>query len=150
MIINNKNQQILYMTLSWLRSVICIAQLFQTFLQSSPRRVAVPVLVKDGKPCSNGESLLDNQIGHNDNDNVKSEYLLPSSHHHNQPPHHHHHHHSEVNPELMTPLPALMHMGGYGAAHHAAAAAAQHHREQLNQTQTQNMCAYLPHRTSWQ
>jgi len=24
------------------------------FLQSSPRRVAVPVLVKDGKPCSSG------------------------------------------------------------------------------------------------
>ncbi|TRY71857.1 hypothetical protein TCAL_03158 [Tigriopus californicus] len=47
---------------------------------SSPRRVAVPVLVKDGKPCSTPNGDILNSLDLNmSSTNAKSEYILPSN-----------------------------------------------------------------------
>ena len=126
--------------------------------QSSPRRVAVPVLVKDGKPCNNddsadhpvgsGTSLLD--IGHG---------IGSGGGHHHLSNHHHHHVKAEyashvgllnstvddlnsvaASAEMAAavggPLPALMHMG-YGGHRH------------LQDPSQSSMCSYLQHRTAW-
>nr|XP_057912447.1 homeobox protein Nkx-2.1 [Doryrhamphus excisus] len=54
--------------------------------QQSPRRVAVPVLVKDGKPCQGS--------GH-----TASTAQAPTHHHNNNQHHHHHHqHHHQQQP----------------------------------------------------
>lgn len=132
---------------------------FFIFKQSSPRRVAVPVLVKDGKPCSSGDSgsTLDyhgQQHGSSTpgiisgGGDVKSEYVLPAG-----------ATSTSVSAAIADmgvadlasvsvassapapPLPTLMHMG-YGGGHH---------RHQYDTISHQsNMCTYLPHRSNWQ
>ena len=107
---------------------------------SSPRRVAVPVLVKDGKPCSSSDNLEDHsQLGQNPNHShhpVKSEYTLPES--------------TTVGvdnvlsgplPDSSQSLPPLMHMG-YAVSRHSGVA----HQNLLQQA---GMCSYTQHKTGW-
>merc|ERR1719225_2473503 len=103
---------------------------------SSPRRVAVPVLVKDGKPCSGSESsdadtTSQGISNHSNHHPVKSEYTLPES--------------STGLGEVMEPpshtgsLPPLMHMG-YAVSRHSS------HQNLLQQA---GMCSYGQHKTGW-
>ena len=107
---------------------------------NSPRRVAVPVLVKDGKPCSSSDTLEDpSQLGQNINHNhhpVKSEYTLPES--------------TTVGvdnvlsgplPDSSQSLPPLMHMG-YAVSRHSGVG----HQNLLQQA---GMCSYTQHKTGW-
>ncbi|KAL1114838.1 hypothetical protein AAG570_007662 [Ranatra chinensis] len=79
----------------------------QNQAQSSPRRVAVPVLVKDGKPCSGGggeggrhqqpqQGHQQPQQGHQQPSHHQQQHQQQPAHHHHQPAHHHqqpaHHH----------------------------------------------------------
>lgn len=116
---------------------------------ASPRRVAVPVLVKDGKPMASsgsedegqhnggGMSGIGSSGGHGGS--VKSEYTLPES--------------SSVG-DLLGPgsmvghpgdtsqsLPPLMHMG-YAVSRHAGVG----HQGLLQQA---GMCSYGQHKTGW-
>lgn len=109
---------------------------------SSPRRVAVPVLVKDGKPCSSSDSLDPDQSEDISVDNkpwshpvgqshpVKSEYTLPES--------------TSLGGEVGGPdtsqtLPPLMHMG-YAVSRHTSG--------QHNILQQAGMCPYTQ-KTGW-
>ena len=111
---------------------------------SSPHRVAVPVLVKDGKPCSSSDAIEDpTQISQNLNHNhhpVKSEYTLPES--------------STVGvdnvlsaplPDSSQSLPPLMHMG-YAVSRHSGVGVGVGHQNLLQQA---GMCSYSQHKTGW-
>ncbi len=115
--------------------------------------MAVPVLVKDGKPISSTSDIHESHHHHANVTNgtdgglsgggggaaaaLKSEYILPSP-------------SSVVCSTTATadlavppppPLPTLMHMGYSGHRHHQAM------MEHPNQG---GMCTYLPHRAAWQ
>jgi len=107
---------------------------------SSPRRVAVPVLVKDGKPCSSSEEdpgQLGQSMNHNHHP-VKSEYTLPET--------------TPVGvenvlaaplPDSSQSLPPLMHMG-YAVSRHSGVGVG--HQNLLHQA---GMCSYGQHKTGW-
>jgi len=97
----------------------------------SPRRVAVPVLVKDGKPCSGSEE--DNNDTNqgvppssHSHHPVKSEYTLPET-------------GVEHQVEHSGSLPPLMHMG-YAVSRHSS------HQQLLHQSA---MCGYSQHKPGW-
>jgi hypothetical protein len=146
--------------------------------QNSPRRVAIPVLVKDGKPCSSGNGGLHD--GSATNGGQDHEVGMPSlldvagglSGHHAGAGHHHHLHHGMhgVKPEYS--LGGEVDVCGSAAEMHAAAAAAAglgtasgaqlptlmhmgygapHHRHMLtsNHQDHSGMGSYLQHRTAW-
>lgn len=112
-------------------STCCVCKYLHIFLF----RVAVPVLVKDGKPCSGSESSdADTGQGlssHTNHHPVKSEYTLPES--------------STGLGEVMEPpshtgsLPPLMHMG-YAVSRHSS------HQNLLQQA---GMCSYGQHKAGW-
>ena len=121
--------------------------------QSSPRRVAVPVLVKDGKPISGGNN--DDPADHPISGSGLLDIGVTSGAGHHLSNHHHHHHVKaeyashvgllnstvdDLNNEMAVavggPLPALMHMG-YGGHRH------------LQDPSQSSMCSYLQHRTAW-
>lgn len=108
--------------------------------QSSPRRVAVPVLVKDGKPCSNSsdsQSRNQNQqsIGNHCNAHSPNLNQIGSAH---QPPNQHQLQPQQHQQPTCNSTSALItNMTSYPRPN------LQHHHH--HQQQTTNMCsAYLP------
>jgi hypothetical protein len=121
--------------------------------------VAVPVLVKDGKPISGGGN--DDSAEHPVSGSGLLDIGVNSGSGHHLTNHHHHHHHvkaeyashvgllnsavddlnsvaasAEMAAAVGGPLPALMHMG-YGSHRH------------LQDPSQSSMCSYLQHRTAW-
>ncbi|XP_023320185.1 homeobox protein Nkx-2.4 [Eurytemora carolleeae] len=101
---------------------------------TSPRRISVPVLVKDGKPCSGSDS--DDQCNQTQpsqsHQSVKSEYTLPES--------------TTLGgehgiPDSSQPLPPLMHMGYAHAARHSGM-----NQNLVHQT---SMCGYQSKGPGW-